>query len=286
MGKLIADTLWQCRDVCFDLAQRGEIMGILNVTPDSFSDGGQFSALDAALDQAGAMIDQGAAIIDVGGESTRPGADDVSVEEEISRTIPVIAALKSQYPEVCISIDTSKTDVARQAIEAGADIVNDVTGFQNREMIEVVAETGVGAIAMHMKGTPRSMQKAPVYKDVVTEVRTFFEERWEKMTGGGIDPRAIVFDPGIGFGKQLGHNLELLRRLDELSVANRPILLGVSRKSFIGKILGSDKMADRSWPTVAITAYAAEKGIALHRVHEVKGNLESLRMMEAILAGT
>lgn len=283
MATLLSAKLWKYRDITFDLARQGEIMGILNVTPDSFSDGGRFSAVDAAVSQAGKMIDEGAAIIDIGGESTRPGAEDVPVGEEMQRTVPVIRELAKQFPGTCLSIDTSKAEVASAAIEAGAHVLNDVTGFRDPAMIKVAAETGAGAVAMHMLGSPRTMQNSPVYQEVVGEVKAFFSEQLEKMVSGGIEESAIVFDPGIGFGKTLEHNLELLKRIDELEVGGRPILLGVSRKSFIGKLLNSDEMADRSWPTVGITAYTAEKGVPLHRVHEVKSNYESLRMMEAIV---
>ena len=257
-------------------------MGILNVTPDSFSDGGKFDSLEKAISRAEKMIGEGAAIIDVGGESTRPGADEVSVEEEIRRTVPVIRELSKMFSETCFSIDTSKPAVAEKAISAGARIINDVTGFRAAEMQRVAAKTDAGAVVMHMRGTPRTMQKAPVYRDVVAEVKEFFARRFEEMTKAGIAENAIVFDPGIGFGKTLEHNLELLRKIDQLSIEGRPILLGVSRKSFISKLIGSDDIGRRSAPTIGITAFAAEKGVPLHRVHEVKGNFESLRMTEAI----
>jgi dihydropteroate synthase len=275
--------LWNCRGITFDLAQQGEIMGILNVTPDSFSDGGRFTGLDDAVMQAGKMVDEGAAILDIGGESTRPGADDVPVEEELARTIPVIRELAKQFPETCLSIDTSKPEVARASIEAGANVLNDVTGFRYDAMIKVAAETGVGTVAMHMLGNPRTMQEAPQYDDVVAEVRRFFEDQFEKMTSAGVDKQSIVFDSGIGFGKTLEHNLTLLNRIDELVVNDCPILLGVSRKSFIGKVIKSEAISDRSLPTVGITAFAVGKGVHLHRVHEVKENLQALRMIEAII---
>ena len=260
-------------------------MGILNVTPDSFSDGGKYSNVELAVSQAGAMIADGAAIIDIGGESTRPGAAEVSIADELVRTLPVIQQLVDKHPEICISIDTSKPEVARAAGEAGAKIINDVTGFRNEQMIHVAAELQMGAVVMHMQGSPRTMQKSPSYQEVVKDVKAFFADRFEAMTSVGVQPEAIVFDPGIGFGKKLEHNLELLRRIDELEIKARPILLGVSRKSFIGMLLESDQIEDRSWPTVAITAAATEKGVPLHRVHEVKPNVDALRMMEAIVSG-
>lgn len=275
--------IWRCADTVFDLSQQGEIMGILNVTLDSFSDGGQFIAVEAAIKQAKRMIKEGAAIIDVGGESTRPGAPEVSIKDELTRTIPVIEALVAAVPEICISIDTSKPRVALEAAKVGAKIINDVTGFRDSEMIDVAAETGMGTVVMHMQGSPRTMQQSPTYSDVIKEVRAFFQERFNVMTQKGVRPEAIVFDPGIGFGKLLEHNLTLLKKIDQLEVEQRPILLGVSRKSFIGAILGEQAIEDRAWPTVAITAAATEKGVQLHRVHEVKSNFEALRMMEAII---
>ncbi|MCB1093668.1 MAG: dihydropteroate synthase, partial [Verrucomicrobiae bacterium] len=222
--------------------------------------------------------------IDIGGESTRPGAAEVSEADELHRVIPVIEALVGFRPDCLISVDTSKAAVAEAACAAGAGIINDVTGLDgNARMIEVAAQTGAGVVIMHMQGSPRTMQQAPHYEDVVAEVRAYFERRFEAAVAGGISPEALVFDPGIGFGKTVEHNLALLRHLDQLSVAGRPLLLGVSRKSFIGKLVGSDRIEDRAWPTVALTSFARELGVRLHRVHDVKPNLEALRMTEAIL---
>ncbi len=258
-------------------------MGILNVTPDSFSDGGTHAGIKAAVDHARRMIAEGAEIIDIGGESTRPGAAEVAVAEEIARTAPVIAALRAEWDGL-ISIDTMKAAVAAAALEAGADIVNDVSGLTaDPEMASVCAKSGCGVVVMHMQGDPRTMQLAPRYDDVVAEVRAFFEERLNTLTAAGIDPEAVGLDPGIGFGKTVAHNLALLRALPELGIGDRPLLLGVSRKSFIGRVLGSDDLGDRSWPTVAITAWAREAGVMLHRVHEVLPNVQALRMTEAIL---
>lgn len=257
-------------------------MGILNVTPDSFSDGGRHAGIAAALVHARRMIAEGAEIIDVGGESTRPGAAEVRVADEISRTAPVVAALRSEWDGL-ISIDTMKAGVAAAALEAGADLVNDVSGLTDPEMTRVCVESGCGVVVMHMQGDPRTMQVSPRYDDVVSEVRAFFQERLAMLAAAGIDPEAVCFDPGIGFGKTLAHNLSLLRALPELGVGGRPLLLGVSRKSFIGRVLGSDDLADRSWSTVAITAWAREAGVMIHRVHEVQPNVQALRMTEAIL---
>ncbi len=256
-------------------------MGILNVTPDSFSDGGRFNAVDSGLEQARRMIAQGAAIIDIGGESTRPGSEPVGVEEEIERTRPVIEALRSEW-DGWISIDTTKAAVAKAALDAGADIVNDVSGLRDPEMVSVCVEDGCAICVMHMQGTPKTMQQNPDYEDVVAEVRSFFEERLATLIESGIDPDCLCFDPGIGFGKPLAPILPLLRSLDTLAPAVSPLLLGLSRKSFIGKLLGDDAMELRDWPTVALTARARELGVMLHRVHEVSQNLQAIRMIEAI----
>ena len=259
-------------------------MGILNVTPDSFSDGGRHAGHAAAIEHARMMIAQGAGIIDIGGESTRPGAQPVSVDEEISRTVPVIAALRAEWDGL-ISIDTMKAVVAAAALEAGADIVNDVSGLRSDlEMSGVCAASGCGVVVMHMQGEPRTMQKAPHYADVVSEVREFFEERLESLAKSGIHPDALCFDPGIGFGKTLEHNLSLLKALGKLGPPGRPLLLGVSRKSFIGRLLENDDATLRDWPTVAISAMARDEGVMLHRVHDVRPNFEALRMIEAIRA--
>ncbi|NLT69449.1 MAG: dihydropteroate synthase [Verrucomicrobiaceae bacterium] len=274
---------WRCLHHRFALDRRGEIMGIVNTTPDSFSDGGRYATPESALDHARRLIVEGAAIIDIGGESTRPGATGVSEDEEIRRVLPVVRTLAVEFPGTALSIDTCKAAVARAAVAAGASIINDVTGFRDEAMIAVAAESGAGVVVMHMQGTPRTMQSAPLYTDLVGEITAFFKDRFAALTAAGVAPESIVFDPGIGFGKNLQHNLEILRRLDQFVVEGRPLLLGVSRKSFLGKILGSDDLEDRHWPTVAITSHAREQGVALHRVHEVKANLDALRMTEAIL---
>jgi dihydropteroate synthase len=270
-----------------DLSSQAVVMGILNVTPDSFSDGGEWSSLEMAIDRARAMRDEGAKIIDIGGESTRPGASAVSVDEEISRVVPVIAALRelAEFDETYISVDTSKSAVAREAIAAGADMVNDVTGcIADPEMAAVCASEGVGLVVMHMQGTPETMQDYPIYEDVVDEVRAFFAERLKTLTDAGVAKECICFDPGIGFGKTEAHNLELLANIGKLSVADRPVLLGVSRKSMLGRLLGIDHPQDRDAATIAVTAFARRKGCMLHRVHEVKGNYDALRITERLLA--
>ncbi len=275
--------IWNIQGRNLDLSRRAQVMGILNVTPDSFSDGGCFAAHDAALTHARSMIAEGAAIIDIGGESTRPGALPVDAEEESRRTIPVIRSLRSEWDGL-ISIDTSKAVVAKAALEAGADIVNDVSGLTaDPEMTTVCAGSECGIVIMHMRGTPADMQKKPSYTDVVAEVSEFFRDRLEKLETCGISPARLCFDPGIGFGKSLEHNLSLLRHLDELAPPGLPLLLGVSRKSLIAKLTGADLPADRDAATFAFSVMARAKGIMLHRVHDVKGNLAALRAAEGVL---
>ncbi len=274
--------LWQTRNHTFDLTHRGLIMGVLNVTSDSFSDGGQFFKVETAVSHARQLAEEGATIIDIGGESTRPGAEPVPEVEELRRVIPVIKQLAGDARYV-LSIDTMKPVVARAAVEAGAEIINDVTGLRDAAMREVVRDTGAGAIAMHMQGTPRDMQRAPHYEDVVAEITNFFRQTFSACLACGIDPMRLAFDPGIGFGKTVEHNLALLRNLDAMRVGGRPLVLGVSRKSFLGKITGSDALADRAWPTVALTSYGRERGANVFRVHDARPNTEALRMTEAIL---
>ncbi len=277
-----AGMLWQTRTRSFDLAHHGLIMGVLNITSDSFSDGGQFIDVESAVAHARQLIEEGAAIIDIGGESTRPGAEPVPEAEELRRVLPVIERLAGDQRCV-LSIDTMKPVVARAAVGAGAGIINDVTGLRDTAMREVVRDTGAGAIAMHMQGTPRDMQRAPHYDNVVAEISNFFRQTFSACLACGIDPMRLAFDPGIGFGKTVEHNLALLRNLDAMRVEGRPLVLGVSRKSFLGKITGSDEFADRAWPTVALTSYGRARGANIFRVHEARPNLEALRMTEAIL---
>jgi len=276
--------LWHTRARTFDLARRGLIMGVLNVTPDSFSDGGQWVDFDAAVAHGLEMVTAGADILDVGGESTRPGAEPVPEAEESRRVLPVIERLAPESDAV-ISIDTMKPSVARAAVKAGAGIINDITGLRSAEMRAIVRDSGVAGIAMHMQGEPRTMQTAPHYEDVCAEIRDFFRQAFDACLASGIEPMRLAFDPGIGFGKTLAHNLTLLRNLESLRIGERPFVVGVSRKSFIGKVLGSVDLADREWPTVALTSYLRERGASVLRVHEVQPNAQALRMTEAMLHG-
>jgi dihydropteroate synthase len=276
-------TLWKIGGRTVDLSQRALIMGVLNVTPDSFSDGGEFFTTEKAVAQGQRMAAEGAQIIDVGGESTRPGAEAVSAEEELARVLPVIAKLRETVPAF-ISIDTSKEIVARGALEAGASIINDVTGGRgDPKMMALAAERSAAFIMMHMQGMPRSMQEAPHYDDVVSDVTNFFRQQYARALECGIDSMAIAFDPGIGFGKTVAHNLSLLANLAQLRVENRPIMVGVSRKSSLGKMIGSDAMNDRLAPTIAFTAMLRERGANVIRVHDVKENAAALRVTEALL---
>lgn len=260
-------------------------MGILNVTPDSFSDGGFFDGPDDAVAAGIAMMEAGAAIIDVGGESTRPGADDVPAEEEISRVAPVVEALVAAGATV--SIDTSKPAVAERAVSSGAHIINDVTGFGDREMVTVAAEAGVGVVVMHMKGSPRTMQENPVYEDVVAEVAAFLQERTAALHDAGIAHAAIAIDPGIGFGKTYDHNLELIEAIPTFVASGYPVLIGLSRKRFLGTMLeplvGPTHARDRDVATMAATALAVERGAQIHRVHDARSGVEVAQVVDAIV---
>ena len=259
-------------------------MGIVNATPDSFSDGGEFLDPESACAHGLALVEGGAEILDIGGESTRPGSEGVSAEEEIRRVLPVIEAIR-RATDIPISIDTSKSSVARAALEAGADIINDVTGLSgDPQMPALAAEFRAGVVIMHMQGTPRSMQSAPTYNDVVAEVGEFFRHSLERAVASGLNPMSIALDPGIGFGKTTAHNLALLAGLESFAPLGRPILLGVSRKSLLGHLANSSAMEDRLWPGVALTALCRERGARIFRVHESKPHHLALRTAEALLA--
>jgi len=259
------------------------IMGILNVTPDSFSDGGEWFALGAAVEHGRVMVAQGAAILDIGGESTRPGAAPVAVDEELRRVIPVIEGLAGAGAQ--ISVDTMKLAVARMGIEAGATYVNDVTAFRHEPALAgLVAERGCDCCLMHMLGEPRTMQVAPRYDDVVCDVKAFLEQRAAFAVGEGVAESRIMVDPGIGFGKTLEHNLELLRRLDEIVALGFPVVVGTSRKSFLGRISGREDPHARVFGTVATNVLAYERGARVFRVHDVAQSAEALAVTAATLA--
>jgi dihydropteroate synthase len=269
------------------------LMGIVNVTPDSFSDGGRFLAPDAALAHARELAAEGAEILDVGGESTRPGAEPVSPAEELRRVLPVLEGLAEAAPGAQLSIDTTKAQVARAAIAAGAQLVNDVSALRGDPgMAELIAASGVECCLMHMLGEPRTMQRDPRYEDVVDEVRAFLEERLEFAVAAGIPEQRIMLDPGIGFGKTLAHNLELLRRLSELAGLGRPLVVGTSRKGFLG-VLGARAHGHeqpleptRRLPgTIATSVLAFERGASVLRVHDVAPVAEALAVAAATLSG-
>jgi dihydropteroate synthase len=261
------------------------VVGVLNVTPDSFSDGGLYDEPDAALRRAVEMVREGAGMIDVGGESTRPGSDEVTEDEEAARVIPVVRRLKEAL-DVPISVDTRKARVARAALEAGADVVNDVSALRDPEMAAVVAGSGAGLVLMHMRGTPKTMQADPRYDDVVGEVTDELSTALDAAIAAGIDPERVVVDPGIGFAKSYRHNLELLGGLAGLGRLGRPVMLGVSRKAFLGQLLGGVPPEERVVATAAACVAGLLAGARIFRVHDVRPVTEALRVAEAIRCAT
>jgi dihydropteroate synthase len=259
------------------------IMGVLNCTPDSFSDGGEHNTVDKAVDRALEMIDQGSGLIDIGGESTRPGADKVSADEELARVIPVISTIREES-DIPISIDTTKAAVAEEAIFAGADIINDISAFKmDPDMKGVAIRTGAGCMLMHMRGTPQTMQQFCEYDDLIADIKTYFTEIIEDLVQAGIDRSSLIIDPGIGFSKTADQNLQLINELDSFLDFNLPILLGTSRKSFIGKTLGKNDPADRIWGTAASNAVGIVKGASVVRVHDIAEMADVVRLTDAIL---
>jgi len=254
---------------------RPAVVGVLNVTPDSFSDGGVHLDPQAAAAAARRMVDEGAALVDVGGESTRPGSEGVSADEELRRVVPVLEQIAGELP---VSVDTAKAEVARRALELGAILVNDVTALRgDPELAGVVAEHGAYLCLMHMRGEPRTMQDDPRYDDVVADVKRFLEERLAFATASGIAEERIALDPGIGFGKTVDHNLELLARLDELTALGRPVLVGASRKRFLGRVLGDpEALTGPATASVAAALVAYHRGASLFRVHDVREHVEAL----------
>jgi dihydropteroate synthase len=259
-------------------------MGIVNVTPDSFSDGGLFAAPGAAIEHALALVADGAAIVDVGGESTRPGSEPVAAATESERVLPVVEGLAATGTHAQISIDTRKASVARAALAAGATMVNDVSALRDREMAGVVAESGADCCLMHMLGEPRTMQDDPRYDDVVDEVKAFLASRLELAVREGVREERVLLDPGIGFGKRDEHNLALIRRLDEIVALGRPVVIGTSRKGFIGRVAGAPGGADRLAGTLATNVLALERGASVFRVHDVAPAREALAVAAATLA--
>lgn len=277
--------VWRVGEHAFDCSERTLVMGILNVTPDSFSDAGEFFTDRAAIDRGAEMIDQGADVVDVGGESTRPGSDPVPADEELRRVLPVIEQLAKHRPAVPISIDTRKAEVASAALDAGATIVNDVSAGADPKVFATVVEHDAAIVLMHMQGDPKTMQIDPAYDDVVAEVHEYLRERIEAAEFAGIAAERIVVDPGIGFGKDLGHNLELLHRIDAFLDLGRPVLVGPSRKRFIGTLLDVPE-DERVEGTAAAVAWSVSRGAHLVRVHDVKEIVRVVRVIDAIARTT
>ena len=271
------------RGKVLELGGRTLVMGILNITPDSFSDGGKFADYERALAHAFEMISAGADILDIGGESTRPGSAPAPLEVEIERVIPIIRAVREKS-DIPISIDTNKAEVATQSLEAGADIINDISSLQfDPSMVRVAAESGAPVILMHMLGTPRTMQINPVYQSVISEITAFLEERMKFAVQNGIERSQIIVDPGIGFGKTVKHNLDIIRNFEFFSCMDRPILLGVSRKRFIGTVLDRAEQ-ERELGTAVVNTLGIAAGAHIVRVHDVAFHREAVRMAEAVVS--
>jgi dihydropteroate synthase len=272
-------TLWRARDRELKFGARPLLMGIVNVTPDSFSDGGKFLATDRAIEHALQLIKDGADLLDIGGESTRPYATPVDVNEELRRVLPVVEAICSQA-RTPLSIDTSKAQVASAALKAGAVIINDITGLSDPAMIELARSTGAGVCAMHMQGTPQTMQDKPHYDNVVEDVFRYLRERRDMLIAAGIEPHRLCLDPGIGFGKMHQHNITLAVHCWRFHELGCPVLVGHSRKGFIGKLIG-DKVADRTYGSVGVSLALAAQQVQILRVHDVRATREALLLFEA-----
>ncbi|MDJ0577770.1 MAG: dihydropteroate synthase [Xenococcaceae cyanobacterium MO_234.B1] len=281
MNYELSPLLLRRNNFTFNWQEKTFLMGILNVTPDSFSDGGEFNNTESALSQAQYMIENGADIIDIGGQSTRPGAEQISLEAEINRVIPVIKAIRKNY-SIPISIDTTRAKVAEIAVEAGADIINDISGGTFEvEMLPTAAKLGIPIILMHIRGTPKTMQQMTDYQDLVGEITNFFTTQINKAIACGIARENIIIDPGIGFAKDSAQNIELLKRLSEFQSFKLPILVGVSRKSFIGHILNKTNPKERVWGTAAACCRAIAGGANILRVHDVPQMYDVIRVADA-----
>lgn len=260
------------------------VMGVLNVTPDSFSDGGHYASLDASLRHAAAMVAAGASFIDVGGESTRPGASEVSVEEELDRVIPVVEAIRREL-DVVISLDTSKPEVMRAGVRAGAGLINDVRALRQPGALEAASASGLPVCLMHIQGQPRTMQQAPAYRDVLAEVTDFLRGRIEACTAAGIESARLILDPGFGFGKTAEHNLQLLNRLDQIAALGYPVLAGLSRKSLLGAVTGRP-VDERLAASAVAAALAVVKGASIIRAHDVPATVDAVRLARAMIRET
>lgn len=276
--------IWRTRKMDIELSQHGLIVGILNVTPDSFSDGGRYFDKETAVCHGLKLLEEGADIIEIGGESTRPGAFPISTTEELRRVLPVVRALRQKNDSLLLSVDTYRAKTAYCCLEEGVDIINDISALRgDPKMLPVVANAKAGLVLMHMQGMPRTMQKRPYYTDVTMEVLEFLQRKTKMAISYGIDPMSLAIDPGIGFGKTFAHNKVLLATLSRFTREKYPVLIGVSRKSFLSVISGEESIESRFWPGVALTSFCREKGVRLFRVHEPHSHREALKMTEAIL---
>jgi dihydropteroate synthase len=275
--------VWRCRDHTLSLGERTLVMGIVNVTPDSFSDGAIFASADDAVAHGARLVDEGADLVDVGGESTRPGSDPIEVDEELRRVVPVIEGLAKARPGTPISVDTRKPEVASAALGAGASVVNDVGAGRNTALLETVSRTGAGVVLMHMLGEPKTMQDDPRYDDVVAEVHEFLRERIEAAVFAGIPEERVCIDPGIGFGKTLDHNLALLRAVPTLRMLGAAVMVGASRKGFIGTLTGVEDPTARLEGSLAVAVLAAAHGADLVRVHDVEATVRALKVADAVV---
>ena len=275
--------VWVCRDESFTLGERTLVMGIVNVTPDSFSDGALFASAEDAVAHGARLVDEGADLVDVGGESTRPGSDPVEVDEELRRVVPVIEGLAKARPGTPLSVDTRKPEVASAALDSGASVVNDIAAGRNSALLETVSRTGAGIVLMHMLGEPKTMQDDPRYDDVVAEVHEFLRERIEAAVFAGIPEERICIDPGIGFGKNVDHNLALLRAVPALRILGAAVMVGASRKGFIGALTGIDDAAARLEGSLAVAVLAAAHGADLVRVHDVEATVRALKVADAVV---
>jgi dihydropteroate synthase len=274
--------VWRSRDRQLTYGERTLVMGIVNVTPDSFSDGGMFDDAGAAVKHGLQLLEEGADVLDVGGESTRPGSDPVGEEEELGRVLPVVEGLRREAPEAILSVDTRKAAVAGAALAAGADVVNDIGAGADPAMFGVIASAGAGMVLMHMQGEPKTMQSEPRYGDVVGEVRSFLAERLGGAVAAGIGRDRLCVDPGIGFGKNLEHNLALLRSIGSFRELGVPVLVGVSRKRFVGELSGAEDPAQRLEGSMAAGVWCASQGVEMLRVHDVGSTVRALRIVDAI----
>ena len=280
--KVNDNQVWKVRGQELELSKRTCVVGVLNLTPDSFSDGGDYQSVDQAVRRAFEMTEHGADMIDVGGESTRPGARSLSAQEELKRVLPVLKELNAAGFSAPVSIDTNKPEVAQQALDLGVHVVNDISGMQDAEMRRLCAEHQCGVVVMHKQGTPATMQDAPSYDDVTAEVQGFFHEKCAELVAFGIDPSSICLDPGIGFGKEVEHNRDLLKAARAFVDEGFLLMYGVSRKSYLGAVTSIANPKERDWASLGLTAWLSMQGVKVHRVHAVKQTREALDMIAAI----